>query len=337
MQPHWFEHSVWFQFLGGVKFSRFFKVGAWFLTGTCSGISARSAVAFVKHRHQLYTILLLFALIWAMLIPYYSEQPAPEIILGFTGFLFWYIGSLIQDQSLAPRGRLRNFIDNVAPWLFGVMVLPSALRALSMLLGIINPGDDRWWLQLTPAITTLISFLGYYAVYDAFHSYSESPGLKRSLAFILWAYAVFELFFTIWRYWFRSNEELRSSFQCGSSLNFFSTPYCGGMSGFWVSGFTILKVGLTIIFISLLLKRDALTIEVKVLTVGERIVKLLLPGFGPGDPHVQILEDMAKGTDVREAQEACALLRKMAHEGVPMAQEALKRLGSQCSASASGN
>jgi len=306
-----------------------FKVLAWTTPSVCAGISARSAVVFAKHRSRAYSILLLFALIWAILLPFYSEQKPQDLILGFTGFLLGQIARLVSDETGVFPGSLRNQIDTWAPLLFIGMVAPSILNAWS-----ISLPTDPWWLP-TPGITTIVSLCGYYAIYDAFRDYSTNTVAKRRLLYILWSYTIVETAFTVWRYCIRHFLETRSGLwevfqvkRCeASAAGNFRTPYCGEIYPFWLILFMILKSALTVVFIWLILKPEVLKVKPKALsTIWERLL-FLIHEFDLTERHVPKLEELAES--VADRQDAISLLEEMAARHSEKAKDALKRLAAK--------
>ena len=74
---------------------------AWGVTFLCMAYAGRVANAFVSDNSRLYTVLALFALGRAMLLPYYGNNSQSELFVAFGGFLAIYMGFLLALEATA--------------------------------------------------------------------------------------------------------------------------------------------------------------------------------------------------------------------------------------------
>lgn len=78
------------------------RVIAWAATVLCAYLSARAATAFAKNSPRVFTILALFSLNWALLVPFYSALTPSMLLPGFAGFLLVYVGVLLRREAKSP-------------------------------------------------------------------------------------------------------------------------------------------------------------------------------------------------------------------------------------------
>ena len=147
---------------------------------------------FAKHSPRVFTILALFALNWAILIPYYSEADQSELLAGFSGFLLVDVGVLVHREALNPirsdeipsaeppmgggsslaRPLRSAFLaDRIALKLLVLLIAPSAL-GLPLPQAVIPKGLTLPY--TTPTATTIVTVLGYFVVWNAIRTYSSS-------------------------------------------------------------------------------------------------------------------------------------------------------------------
>ncbi|HEY6350756.1 MAG TPA: hypothetical protein VI636_15255 [Candidatus Angelobacter sp.] len=185
------------------------KVFAWLATVVCATVCARGAFLIAKNAPRLFTILILFSLNWAILIPYYSEPNPSELLAGFAGFLLVYVGVLLRreavsplqaeagaSEKLLPAANLKELVseEQIAVRLLIVLIAPSVI-------GLSFPSHSSpafLKLEFTSTIvSTLITLIGLYAVCSGVRSYLGNKKGWKSLALIAILYSVIEVIFTV--------------------------------------------------------------------------------------------------------------------------------------------
>jgi hypothetical protein len=131
-------------------------------TLVCVIVTTRCAIEFTKTRPRLFTVLALFALSWAVLLPYYGDPPAEtELLPAFNGFLLVYVGVLLRREADAEQGLPHETrvspTAGLALWLLYLIAAPSFLSF--KLPPEYIPYLDSW-------IGTLATVLGYWSVTD---------------------------------------------------------------------------------------------------------------------------------------------------------------------------
>lgn len=299
------EHIDWLNVVG--------KVGAWFVTALCAAVSIRSAVVFAKHNYNIYSILVLFSLIWAILIPYYSEPSPSELLQGFAGFILVHIGTLLRRE----KGLGGGFIDHAAQWLFLFLVFPSLVTVVILItVGKVLPD---WW-SFTPFVATLITLLGYFFVFNAMRGYSTSLKWKRALGVILLVYSVTEGAFTFFWYYLRFH-----GYKCpdppeGSS--YFLVPPCAPMNIWFLFFFMALKISFCTTFICLVL-RERLSFDDRCFSTLKRLARLLPGNLELGDEEVPCLQKALSSNDPNDHLHALHHLKRLVERGSIVAQKAL--------------
>lgn len=104
---------------------------AWFATLISVLIPIRCAATFLTHNARLFTVLCLFALAWALLLPYYGKVAQSELFPAFGGFLLVYAGGLVQRETLS-RNQNHEIIgvgktERLALWFLLILATPSGL------------------------------------------------------------------------------------------------------------------------------------------------------------------------------------------------------------------
>lgn len=197
------------------------KAIAWTATVLCAGYAARCATVFARQSQRVFTILVLFSLNWALLIPYYRAPAPSELFAGFQGLLLVYIGVLLrreaEEQQATPEQImvLRSEVshaDRVALRLFVLLVVPS----LSALILPVSETPKLLRFPVTePILATVLLVIGYWNIYKGMKLYSQndlrasSNGESRSwkkpwtlmswmraLAALLLVYAAVEFMYT---------------------------------------------------------------------------------------------------------------------------------------------
>ena len=87
------------------------KVIGWLAAAGCALLTARAAQVFARDSPRIFTILALFSLNWALLVPYYSDPTASEILPGFSGFLLVYVGVLLRREAAMSTSNSQRGAD----------------------------------------------------------------------------------------------------------------------------------------------------------------------------------------------------------------------------------
>ncbi|HKV91461.1 MAG TPA: hypothetical protein VJW20_02815 [Candidatus Angelobacter sp.] len=250
-----------------------FKIIAWFVTLVCFAYTVRCASTFARHATRVFRILALFSLCWAVLFPYYYHPNPPELLVGIAGFLFAYIGVLLQVEARNPSVFLAKFTGSppaitppdhsahhnqaIALWFLPILVIPSAIPVASSLLSpalaAMFPGKDLSNLNsiLAPVVPTALLLLGYYGIYKGIMAYSSSNAGKRVMSIILAAYALADSAYTIFAVYWYSTHAAKPPV---SEAEFFRTPPDPPMNAFFLLAFSAMKLIFTVMFVWLVLR-----------------------------------------------------------------------------------
>jgi hypothetical protein len=258
------------------------KIIAWAATILCAGLSARSAAVFAKHSPRVFTILALFSLNWAILIPYYSEINPSELLDGFSGFLLVYVGVLLHREALNPlrsntlppsgfsnssmteapintssseytlENSAHNFLpERIALKLFILLIAPSALGLPLPQ----NIGLKALKIPYTaPVVSTFITVLGYYAVCRAIGIYSTSKKGWRWLCAIAGLYATTEVAFLLRQLYILAHPVVSNL--SSAELDFWRIQPSPPLTPLFLVLFAVHKLLFTILVISLVLKES---------------------------------------------------------------------------------
>lgn len=266
------------------------NVAAWAATVLCAFVSARAATVFAKNSPRIFTILALFSLNWALLVPYYSESAPSELMAGFAGFLLVYVGVLLRraaynplttEQERAPsaaNGDTNNAggdlasakagggvarKDRIALWLLGLLIAPS-LISLPFPQGTIKFLNRSY---TEPVLGSLITVIGYLSVWSALKIYSSKRKGLMLMAGILALYTATEIIFTV--------DLIRNPANpCRPCpTNFWTTP--ANMKPLYLYLFAILKVSFSTLFIYLVLKDEVLSEEDRNLSLSDKVFKIV--------------------------------------------------------------
>lgn len=270
------------------------KVLAWTVTAACVLITARGASVFARHATRVFSILALFSLSWAVLTPYYYQSDPPELLVGISGFLFAFVGVLLQREAHNPTTpRLRPFDgveaaarekdpfagrgQGIALYLLKFLVIPSAVPVASSILGALLPTLNLTTSNkiLDPVIPTLLLLVGYYEINAGIRAYSSSSVGKLLMRIIMSAYALTDSAYTVFAvYW----SLYRATGEPARGLKFFTTPPRAPMNMAFLWAFLFLKVIFTVAFVALVLK-ESLSREDRRLPLRYKVLKFLGVSF----------------------------------------------------------
>lgn len=167
---------------------------AWICCAACVGIASRTATVFCKGRPRLFTILALFALVWALLLPYYDSSGSPsELFAAYGGFLLVYIGGLLSREATQDQGG-ENVVDSIQR----VGLLLFLLIASPGVVGLTAPGGG---VSITRQqheifVATLLDIAGYAAVaYGVWRLCGSRRGIVITI--FLGVYSLLEVWYTV--------------------------------------------------------------------------------------------------------------------------------------------
>jgi hypothetical protein len=180
------------------------RVIAWAATVLCAIVSARGATGFAKRSPRVFTVLALFSLNWAILIPFYSSSKPSILLAGFAGFLLVYVGVLLRRESHSPlatdqrpSSNISNYIreevarrDRISLWLLGLLITPSAVSFLPTTILPINSSHTEL------VTSSFITYVGYYSVCSAVRVYSRRRWGWWLLTAVAIPYALVDAWFT---------------------------------------------------------------------------------------------------------------------------------------------
>jgi hypothetical protein len=168
-------------------------VVAWLCVSTCVTICGRTAAAFLKGTPRLFTVIALFACVWALLLPYYGRMAQGDdtqslLFVAFGGFLLVYIGALMKLEA----NRLSDNADD------GHVVPLQSLGLFLFTFFVFQTGyslyaPNRTIFTLTPAqtekvIAVLLDVAGYISVvYGAWALCTRSYAILLTTILIIYS------------------------------------------------------------------------------------------------------------------------------------------------------
>ncbi len=93
-------------------------------------VPLRFAQVFLRQSPRLFTALSLFAMVWALLLPYYGGTSSSELFAGFGGFLSVFVGTLLVREARIEAGERDlsvSAVDRFSLWMLPVIAAPTAL------------------------------------------------------------------------------------------------------------------------------------------------------------------------------------------------------------------
>jgi hypothetical protein len=262
------------------------KVIAWAATALCAIFSARAAAAFAKSTPRVFTILALFSLNWALLIPFYSSAVPSILLAGFAGFLLVYVGVLLRREFDNPLiteqaaqkptadpanvklessqdGNRRDGVargDRISLWLLGLLIAPSAGSLPFLPSSVVSINH----LYTEPVISSLITYFGYYSVCSAMRIYSRRRYGWWLMSGVALPYAIVDGAFT-----YRLLTHPRAEALCASDI-WRCPPTIMGPKFLFL--FAILKIVFTALFVFLVLD-ESLSEEDRNSSVIDKVLK----------------------------------------------------------------
>jgi len=135
---------------------------AWIACLVCIILCAKTATVFCKRRPRLFTAFALFALVWALLLPYYDKNTtSSEMFPALGGFVLVYIGGLLslEASKSSQSEETVDTIQRVGIWLLLLIASPSVL-------GLKVPGGNTELnrIQTELFLGTVLDIAGYISV-----------------------------------------------------------------------------------------------------------------------------------------------------------------------------
>lgn len=172
---------------------------SWAATALCVWLCITSAFAGFRHRPRLFSVLSIFALNWAILLPYYEPgPPKSELLAAFSGFVHVYAGIILRAEfheraPNLPEPRYWRVIDSYVLALLGIIILPQTVDIVFAPIEILS--------QIHEALGTLMIVVGFFSVLDAVTrtqpiDIKHFPGILFPLVTVL--YALVEIAFSAW-------------------------------------------------------------------------------------------------------------------------------------------
>lgn len=262
------------------------KLIAWLATVLCVIASARGATVFATNNSRVFTILALFSLNWALLIPYYSDSAPSELIAGFAGFLLVYIGILLRREARERSARHQENLssalesnsnkngsedvvgreDRAALWILRLLIVPSVIS-------LPFPTTENNFLSRTvtePIVGSVITLLGYYSVWSAIQIYSTNRKGKLLISAVIIPYAVVDFAFSSWLIFYQS----AAASPCSTTPTDYWRNSCSMMPAVFMISFAALKLLFSGIFIYLVLN-ESLSAEDREQPTIDKILKFV--------------------------------------------------------------
>jgi hypothetical protein len=144
-------------------------------------------------------VLALFALVWALLLPYYdSAGTASELFAAYGGFLLVYIGGLLSREASQDHGGedAVDMIQRAGLLLFLLIASPGVVQLFKAPDGVGGGGVAMTRSQHEILVATLLDIAGYTAVtYGIWRLCGRRSGI--TIGIFLAMYSILEVWYTI--------------------------------------------------------------------------------------------------------------------------------------------
>ena len=171
---------------------------AWFAPLVCTYASVHCAIAYAKCSPRHFSSLAIFAMAWAVLLPYYGPEPGTsqnELLSHFQGLLLVLAGGPLRRQADILRTKdeymeIRRF-DRWALIFLLLLIVPHIVELPNHPHLIVNhlPVIDQW-------IGAVLLLLGYWSIGDGIRCLTRDNRWIW-LAFVLALYAELEILYSI--------------------------------------------------------------------------------------------------------------------------------------------
>lgn len=176
---------------------------SWVATLLCLVITTRTATAFLKDDARLFTAMALFALVWALLLPYYSSAaPSSELFVAFGGYLLVYSAFIVLRDYATKTQNVAPAVTNIE-WI--------SLTCLGILItGVSLPSGPRIVINLPQPkceaiVGTILDLIGYGTIYYTAITITKQPAQNprpRKLQIPLTVLAVTIVIYSIGEIWY---------------------------------------------------------------------------------------------------------------------------------------
>lgn len=170
---------------------------AWLAAFICVLIPAKLASVHFKKNSRLFTMFVLFALGWALLLLYYSGEAPSEMLPAFAGFLLIYTAGLIGEEGEKrtrqdPSASRVGDIPRIALWLFLPLAVPTGWEVAAPHVKVIavKPKD------LDMVVATAFDILGYLLMLRSLKSLCGIPAVVFT-GLVVVPYAALDIGFTV--------------------------------------------------------------------------------------------------------------------------------------------
>ncbi|HEV8282658.1 MAG TPA: hypothetical protein VGQ09_00030 [Chitinophagaceae bacterium] len=165
---------------------------AWLITAFCVYLSARTANKFLREKPRLFTAMALFALVWALLLPYYQKNSNhSELFAAYGGFLTIYIGGLLLLEAKPSEENDQKKVTGLQRaglWVFLIIASSSVLGFEFIRLN--RP-------QTELVVSTILDICGYVSIVYGFNKLSTDRSLRTILFLTLVVYSLAEAVYVI--------------------------------------------------------------------------------------------------------------------------------------------
>jgi hypothetical protein len=170
---------------------------AWACCAICVWFSAQTASAFCKSHPRQYTVFALFALVWALLLTYYTVPPEVqyrELFAAYGGFITVYVGGLLSLEALKGDNTVETVtsIQRIGMWLFVPLAFASIWKIELPGFSFQLPREKS-----QVVVTTLMDVAGYVSLsYGTWKLCGRRAGI--AVTGILVVYITAEWVYTFW-------------------------------------------------------------------------------------------------------------------------------------------
>lgn len=164
---------------------------AWTCALFATIFSIRVAQAFLLQNARLYTSIALFALVWALLVPYYGTPGQSELFAAFGGFLLIYIGDLIYREGKLQTGNNIGILARWSLWLLPIIVSPTAI-------GFLHPDGEFALIskeEVEVILSTILTVLGFIAIARGGKAYFKNVYAAYFILILVAGYSILEICF----------------------------------------------------------------------------------------------------------------------------------------------
>jgi hypothetical protein len=231
------------------------KAASYVVTLLCFAISVRAAFAFFIDKPRLFSAIAMFALSWAVLLPYYGSDITSEMLPAFNGFLLGYAGALLIDESRArhPVPNAPIAVDlsmKVMLTLLLIVAFPSLHSfGIDLDLPIEFKNFDTFKTELV--INLFITVVSYFVLGLGLLRFSRSKDPHNPIGYLWATFVVLVVYFGVSAY-FDGLIIFGKDLEPAPTGDFWKLPSQPPMTTGFRVAFAICKVLLTFLFLQIL-------------------------------------------------------------------------------------